>query len=167
MQATSTTTVAWITCDWPGHSTFFSSPHDSATKLPRSRRGGGGGLRPPSSPFPVGRGGVRGGAPPACSAWRCARRCERVCLATSARLPVEGVRAAPAAVLLELHAVRGVALGFLGLVVAPLALGARERNRNSHSGLGHGSICSFDDVLAASRRVKVAAGGLEPPTRGL
>ena len=25
----STTTVPWISCCWPGHSTFFSSPHDS------------------------------------------------------------------------------------------------------------------------------------------
>src|SRR6516165_10106626 len=115
MHATSTTTVAWITCDCPGHSTFLSSPHDSAMKLPRSRRGGGGGcLRPPSSPFAVGRGGRRGGAAPACSASRCARRSERVCLATSARLPVESVRTAPAAVLLELHAVGGVPLRLLG-----------------------------------------------------
>ena len=26
-----TTAVPWSTCDWFGHSTFFSSPHDSET----------------------------------------------------------------------------------------------------------------------------------------
>ena len=32
-QAISTTTVPWISCFWPGHSTFFSSAQDSPTKL--------------------------------------------------------------------------------------------------------------------------------------
>jgi hypothetical protein len=41
---------------------------------------------------------------------------------------------APAAVLLELHAVGGVSLGLLGLIVTPLALGAGERDRDSDSG---------------------------------
>jgi hypothetical protein len=71
------------------------------------------------------------------------------------------VRLAPAAVLLELDAIGRVPLRFLGLVVAPLALGAGERDCNSDSGLGHGFF-SF-----VSGREKVAAGGLEPPTRGL
>src|SRR5438874_666308 len=31
-QAISTTTTPWISWLWPGHSTFFSSPHDSETK---------------------------------------------------------------------------------------------------------------------------------------
>ncbi len=43
MQATITTTVPWITWFWPGHSTFFSSAHDSWMKLDRrstsSRKG--------------------------------------------------------------------------------------------------------------------------------
>src|SRR6188768_3504637 len=50
------------------------------------------------------------------------------------RLPMHRVRAAPAAVLLELHPVGGVSLGLLRLVVAPLALGAGERDRDSYSG---------------------------------
>src|SRR5256714_6663709 len=51
-QAISTTTTPWISWFWPGHSTFFSSPHDSATKRlkplpgmwrsPTSARGGAG-----------------------------------------------------------------------------------------------------------------------------
>ena len=38
MQATSTTTVPWITWFWPGHSTFFSSAQDSKMKFERPRR---------------------------------------------------------------------------------------------------------------------------------
>src|SRR3954471_17563742 len=53
-----------------------------------------------------------------------------------AGLPVRGVRAAPAAVLLELDAVGRVPLRLLRLVVPPLALGARERDCDSDSG-GH------------------------------
>jgi hypothetical protein len=34
MQATSTTTVLWITWLWPGHSTFLSSYHEFETKFP-------------------------------------------------------------------------------------------------------------------------------------
>src|SRR6187431_2951920 len=44
------------------------------------------------------------------------------------RLPMQRVRAAPTAVLLELHAVGGVSLGLLRLVVTPLALRAGERD---------------------------------------
>src|SRR5579862_2009059 len=55
----------------------------------------------------------------------------------SASLPVRGVLPAPAAVLPELDPVRRVPLRFVGLVVAPLALGTGERDRNSDSGLGH------------------------------
>src|SRR5205085_4389478 len=51
-----------------------------------------------------------------------------------AGLPVHGVAAAPAAVLLELDPVGRVPLRFLGLVVAPLAVDAGERNPNSDSG---------------------------------
>jgi hypothetical protein len=47
------------------------------------------------------------------------------------------VLAAPAAVLVELDAVRRVPLGLERLVIAPLALRAGERYRNSDSGLGH------------------------------
>src|SRR4051812_50068808 len=77
-------------------------------------------------------------------------------------LPVERVLAAPAAVLLELHAVGRVPLRFLGRVVAPLALGAREGDSYSDSRFGHG----FFFVLW--RRGKVAAGGVgTPPNRAL
>src|SRR5207253_10718355 len=54
------------------------------------------------------------------------------------RLPMQRVAAAPAAVLLELDTVRRVPLGLLRLVVAPLALGARERDSDSDSGFCHG-----------------------------
>ena len=47
MQAISTTTVPWMTWFWVGHSTFFSSPHDSATK------------RRPPPPVPGGAPGAR------------------------------------------------------------------------------------------------------------
>ena len=33
VQATSTTTVPWMTWFWVGHSTFFSSAHDSKMKF--------------------------------------------------------------------------------------------------------------------------------------
>src|SRR3972149_6560990 len=54
-------------------------------------------------------------------------------------LPVRRVATAPAAVLLELDPVRGIPLGLLRLVVAPLALRAGERDRDSYSGCH----CSF------------------------
>src|SRR5262249_34205711 len=50
------------------------------------------------------------------------------------RLPVRRVAAAPAAVLLELHAVRRIPLGLLRPVIPPLALGAREGDCDSDSG---------------------------------
>src|SRR2546423_6375959 len=66
-----------------------------------------------------------------------------VCLAIAlSGLPVGRVPAAPAAVLLEFDAVRRVPLRLLGLVVAPLALGAGERNPNSDSGCHLFSSCS-------------------------
>ena len=71
---------------------------------------------------------------------------------------MQGVGGAPAAVLPELDAVRGVPLRLLGLVVAPFALGARERDCDSDSGLGHGFLPSVGAI---------AAGGFEPPTCGL
>jgi hypothetical protein len=54
-----------------------------------------------------------------------------------AGLPVRLMLPAPAAELRELHAVRRVPLRFVRLVVAPLALGAGEGDRNSDSCLGH------------------------------
>src|SRR5437879_627043 len=53
-----------------------------------------------------------------------------------AGLPMRGVPAAPAAVLLELDPVGGVPLGLLRLIVTPLAHGAGERDCDSNSG-GH------------------------------
>src|SRR5207245_1589746 len=53
-----------------------------------------------------------------------------------AGLPVRGVPAAPAAVLLELDPVRRVPLGLLRLIVPPLAVRAGERDCDSDSG-GH------------------------------
>src|SRR5262245_45781136 len=55
-------------------------------------------------------------------------------------LAMQRMTAAPAAVLAQLHAVRGVPLGLLRLVVAPLAVGAGERDRDSDSG---GHVLSF------------------------
>src|SRR4051794_4381437 len=81
-------------------------------------------------------------------------------LAPLTSLPVERVLAAPAAVLLELHAVGRVPLRLLGRVVAPLALRAGEGDSYSDSGFGHGF---FVDLW---RRGKVAAGGVGPPTPG-
>src|SRR4051812_12516070 len=87
-------------------------------------------------------------------------------LAPLTRLPVERVLAAPTAVLLELHAVGRVPLRLLGRVVAPLALGAGECDSYSDSRLCHGFF--FETLWwTGVRRGKVAAGGLEPPTRGL
>src|SRR5581483_4118497 len=78
-----------------------------------------------------------------------------------ARLPVGRVRAAPAAVLLQLDPVRRVPPRLVRLVVAPPALGAGERDRDSGSGFRHGF-----STLSCSR-AKIAAVGLEPTTRGL
>src|SRR5204863_10203482 len=50
------------------------------------------------------------------------------------RLPMGRVAAAPAAVLLQLEPVGRVPLRLVRLVVAPLALGAGERDRDSYSG---------------------------------
>src|SRR4029450_3945989 len=86
-QAMRTTSVPWTTCDWVGHSTFLSSPHDSAMNRfePRSSF-----LRDPVWVF-VGAAAGRTCAarevapawPPADSACalRRARRCDRVLLA--------------------------------------------------------------------------------------
>src|SRR5205085_12358662 len=78
------------------------------------------------------------------------------------RLPVERVVPAPAAALLELDAVGRVPLRLLRLVVPPLAVRAGERDLVSYSGCH--VVCL---ALSLSVREKVAAGGLEPPTRGL
>src|SRR6476469_8773202 len=114
MQAISTTTVPWITWFWFGHSTLLSSAHDSRTKLPRRRCSAGCACRPTAG-------------------WRSGRASDM----GLARLPVRGMAAAPAAVLPELDAVRGVPLRLHRLIVPPLVLRARERDRNSDSGLFH------------------------------
>jgi len=54
----------------------------------------------------------------------------------SPSLPMRRVATAPAAVLPELDPVGRVPLGLLRLIVAPLALGASQRDRYSNSG-GH------------------------------
>src|SRR4051794_33378175 len=61
-----------------------------------------------------------------------------------AGLAVRGVLVAPAAVLLQLHAVRVVAAVLLGDVVAPLALGAREGDLRPDVDSSHwgASFCS-------------------------
>src|SRR5262249_44494241 len=113
-----------------------------APGMRRSSVPGRGRLSGCESPLAVGRTGVRGGGPPAragCCCARLARRSCRVCRAIEgplAGLPVRGVTAAPAAVLLELDPVRRVPLGLLRLVVPPLALGAGERDSDSDSS-GH------------------------------
>src|SRR5918995_4034392 len=65
-------------------------------------------------------------------------------------LPVERVRRAPPTVLAELDPVGRVSLRLLRLVVAPLALGASERDRDSDSGCH----CAVGALLcsAAGRR---------------
>jgi hypothetical protein len=75
---------------------------------------------------------------------------------------MRGVTTAPAAVLLELDTIRRVALRLHGLVVAPLALGAGERDLLSDACLCHVFLSAFGEYFE-----EVAAGGLEPPTRGL
>src|SRR5581483_8048664 len=65
-----------------------------------------------------------------------------------ARLPVQRVPAAPAAVLPKVPPVRGVPLRLLRLVVAPLALRAGERDRDSDSG-GHLVSCLVGRVRGA------------------
>src|SRR3954469_23228839 len=113
-----TTTVPWITWFWPGHSTFLSSDQDEAMKLLWRSSGSPGWVRT--------------------AGWRS----ERASAMGLARFPVRGMAAAPAAVLAEHDAVRGVPLGLHRLVVPPLALRAGERDRNSDSGLGHVSSLS-------------------------
>src|SRR4029078_5591158 len=83
-----------------------------------------------------------------------------------ARLAVERVRPAPAAVLAKLDPVGRVPLRLLRLVVASLAVRASERDRDSDSG-GHSLSFSFGAEKGWRRKVKVAAVGLEPTTRGL
>ena len=78
----------------------------------------------------------------------------------SAGLAVGRMAPAPAAVLLELHAVRRVPLRLARLVVASLALRARERDCDSDSGCHF----SFSDRVGDA---VVAPGGLEPPTSAL
>src|SRR5262245_28714971 len=108
--AMSTTSVPWTTCDWVGHSTFFSSPQDSAMKRfdPASSL-----RRAPVCVFGdalCGRTWAARGVAPAPAAWaeaacacRRARRCDRVIFAIGLpRLAVRGVLTAPAAVLREL-----------------------------------------------------------------
>src|SRR5688572_3387030 len=103
---------------------------------------------------PTGTG--RGVPPRAASspaARRASRRCRLVSPATTVaplpRLAVSRVRAAPAAVLPELHAIGRVPLRLLGLIVASLALRAGERDRDSDSG-GH--------VVSSGRGVRKGGG---------
>src|SRR5579885_3169182 len=107
-----------MTWFWPGHSTFFSSAHASATKFARRRSAG------------AAAGSRRGARLAAARSWR-------ISAISSSSLPVRRVPPAPAAVLPELDPVGRIPLRLVGLVVAPLALGAGERDRNSDSGLGH------------------------------
>src|SRR5438067_2582090 len=168
-QAIRTTTVPWMTWFWLGHSTFRSSPQDSTTKRRNPRMG------PPrcSSPRPRPRSGRDGGSgasltggfaprPPAparagsawVDCWRRARRCARVCLATSwplPRLAVQRVAAAPTAVLVELDAVRRVPLGLLRLIVAALAVRASERDCDSDSGCHGSPVTPGDDSGGRTR----------------
>src|SRR5919201_1372536 len=145
-QAIRTTTVPWTSCCWPGHSTFLSSPQDSRTKPPPGSWRGAPSARAGST---AGRTGVRERVLrstacllSACAARR-ALRSERVWRAIGlASLPVHSVAAAPAAVLLELDPVGRVPLRLLGLVVAPLAFGAGERDPNSDSGCHFSFSCS-------------------------
>src|SRR2546423_7482109 len=87
-----------------------------------------------------------------------------VCLAIAlSGLPVGRVPAAPAAVLLELDAVRRVPLRLLGLVVAPLALGAGERDPNSDSGCHLFSSCSEYARSSGGRGRTSHPRGVVPP----
>src|SRR5581483_7001081 len=92
-----------------------------------------------------GAGGAAGGT---CEPWRLPG------------LPVDRVSTAPAAVLLELNAVRRVPLGLVGLIVAALAFGASERDCDSDSG------CHFSFSIRVGA-LEIAPGGLEPPTSAL
>src|SRR5262249_21299008 len=132
---------------WLGHSTFFSSAQDSWTKLvlrsasPGARTAG---ARPPR---PRSASRATSGSLRSQARGRRRRRTHRqsphrlraasTSAASSAGLPVGRVLAAPAAVLAELDAVRIVPLRLHRLVVAPLAVGAGERDRNSDSCLCH------------------------------
>src|SRR5690348_14955152 len=58
-----------------------------------------------------------------------------------ARLPVARVRAAPLAVLAQRDAIGVVALALVGLVVAMLALLAREGDSDSNVSAGHRDSC--------------------------
>src|SRR5690349_4764952 len=78
-----------------------------------------------------------------------------------AGLPVGRMAAAPAAVLAELDAVGGVALRLHGLVVAPLALGAGERDVNSDSAFCHGA-----GTLRLSERCWGGPGHADAPPWG-
>src|SRR5207237_9603622 len=88
-----------------------AEPAGRVRAVPSSRR-------PPSAAGPAGLGAA------VASAW------------PSAGLPVQGMASAPAAVLAELDPVGRVPLRLLRLVVAALALGASEGDRDSYSG-GH------------------------------
>src|SRR5215217_845067 len=119
-----TTAVPWTSWCCPGQSTFFSSAHDSEMKrLPPS----------PGTWRPSACAGA--GAGRACCGCCCGGRgAPNGSVGPLAGLPVHSVPAAPAAVLLELDPVRGVPLRLLGLVVAPLAIRAGERDSDSYSG---------------------------------
>ena len=69
-----------------------------------------------------------------------------------ARLPVAGVLTAPAAVFAQRDAIRVVALALIRLVVATLAVLAREGDRNSHVSAGHLAPRGVMVVNGAGRR---------------
>ena len=167
-----TTTVAERSWRWPGHSTFFSSATHSRTKCPKPRRSRFEPVCAFASPVGLTRrlpvAGALADPRAGCGRGRVALLapgtaglpCHLLGTLRSAGLAVSCMTTAPAAVLRELDAVGRVPLRFHGLVVAPLAVGAGKRDRNSNSGFRH-------RLLFRSDRVAVAAGGLEPPTRGL
>src|SRR5688572_43505 len=161
-----TTIVADTSCARFGQSTLRSSAHDSPAKArmpPRRSR-----LAPVwlfgcvvgliSRPR---RARVRSGWAGAWKSLRFRRVRDGRATVRLPRLPVQGVAAAPAAVLLRLEAVRRVPLRLLGLVIASLALRARERDPNSYS------CCHRLSVAFVGRGREVAAVGLEPTTHGL
>ena len=143
-QATSTTTVPWMTCS--ASATRPSSARPTTRRRSAGRAAGDSRCGPPGS----WRLGTRGR--PARRRWRRGRPAVRLRCAGASELagrvaglgsaapssasPGAACAAAPAAVLLELDAVGRVPLRLRRLVVAPLALGAGERDLVSYSG-GH------------------------------
>src|SRR5262249_59008677 len=90
------------------------------------------------------RGATRDAPAPACASARpTARPCAPRRPRRLAGLAVRRVRSAPAAVLAQLDPLGIVALGLVALIVAPLALRARERDCNSYVGDHSSSLAQF------------------------